>query len=139
MEISANTVQAKVPVTILKLEGDLDASWYQDVITKAKTLYDSGVRDLLIDMGDLRFMASSGLVALHSTALIMRGDQVPDTNESWSTFRTDHVHIGPPSEYEIHCKLLNPQPRPLRTLELAGFDDLFEIFDDEEIALSSFG
>jgi len=59
MEISAKTVQAKVPVTILKLEGDLDASWYQDVITKAKTLYDSGVRDLLIDMGDLRFMASS--------------------------------------------------------------------------------
>ena len=139
MEISTKAVQAKTPVTILKLKGELDAKWYQDVIANAKTLYDSGVRDLLIDMGDLVFMASSGLVALHSIALIMRGDQIPETNDSWSTFRTDYVHIGSESNYEIHCKLLNPQARILRTLELAGFDEVFEIFDDEEVALNSFG
>jgi len=66
MEISTRAVQAKVPVTILKFKGELDAKWYQDVIAKAKILYDSGVRDLLIDMGDLEFMAISGLVALNS-------------------------------------------------------------------------
>ncbi len=139
METSVKPVQAKVPVTILKLKGELDAKWYQDVIAKAKTLYDSGVRDLLIDMSGLVFMASSGLVALHSTALIMRGDQIPETNVSWSTFRTDHVHIGPESDYEIQCKLLNLQSRILRTLELAGFDEVSEIFDDEKVALNSFG
>jgi hypothetical protein len=75
----------------------------------------------------------------HSIALIMRGDQIPETNASWSTFRTDHVHIGPVSDYEIQCKLLNLQSRILRTLELAGFDEVSEIFDDEKVALNSFG
>ncbi|MFN2189912.1 MAG: STAS domain-containing protein [Candidatus Promineifilaceae bacterium] len=139
MIITTKHVQAAMPVTIMKLEGDLDAKWYQDVIVEVKELFDSGTRDLLVDMANLRFMASSGLVALHSAALIMRGEKPQDTSVSWSVFRTDHVRISSDSMLEEHCKLLNPSPRVLKTLELAGFNQVFEIFDDEEAALSSFG
>jgi len=139
MDISAKHVQAKVPVSIMKLDGELDARRYMDVIVEAKKLYDEGTRDLLIDMKDVSFMASSGLVALHSIALIMRGEQPPDPKAGWSTFRTDHVQAGHEIEHEKHCKLLSPQPRVDGTLALAGFKEIFDIFDDAEEALGSFG
>jgi anti-anti-sigma regulatory factor len=139
MDIGFRHVQGNVPVTILKLDGELDAVCYVDVIVEAKNLYDRGTRDLLIDLSDLRFMASSGLVSLHSIALIMRGEQPPDPGASWSTFRTDHFQLGTESHYEEHCKLLNPRTRISRTLELAGFSEVFEVFTDEEQAVESFG
>lgn len=139
MDISEKHVQAKVPVTIMKLDGELDASCYMDVIVEVKKLYDTGTRDLLVDMKDLSFMASSGLVALHSIALIMRGDEPPDPGVSWSSFRTDHIHVGQEIELEKHCKLLSPHPRVEGTLDIAGFKQIFEIFDDADEALNSFG
>jgi hypothetical protein len=41
-----------VPVTILSLSGELDASNYLDVIDAAKQACGSGVRDMVLDMGD---------------------------------------------------------------------------------------
>ena len=139
MDIGVRQVQGNVPVTVLKLDGELDAVCYVDVIVEAKKLYDTGTRELLVDLSDLNFMASSGLVSLHRIALIMRGEQPPDPSAGWSTFRTDHVQIGHDVGYEEHCKLLKPNPRITRTLELAGFSNVFEVFTDEEQAVESFG
>jgi len=139
MNINVKQAQGKVPVSIMKLDGELDAKCYMDVIVEAKNLYDSGARDLLIDMSGLNFMASSGLVSLHSIALIMGGQQPPGPSDGWSTFRTDHIQIGHESKYEEHCKLLNPTTRISRTLDMVGFAQVFEIFEDAQLALSSFG
>lgn len=139
MDISVEDVQAKVPVTVMKLDGELDARCYMDVIVEAKKLYDSGTRDLLIDMDSLNFMASSGLVALHSIALIMRGEQPPDPETGWSAFRQVRTHAKHEIVYEEHCKILSPHPRVDHTLEMAGFKEIFEVFDDSDDAVRSFG
>jgi anti-anti-sigma regulatory factor len=139
MDISVEMEKAEVPVTVMKLDGELDARCYMDVIVEAKRLYDQGTRDLLIDLTDLVFMASSGLVALHSIALIMRGDQPPDPEVGWSSFRPVRTHVEHETVYEEHCKLLSPHPRVEHTLEMAGFKEIFELFDDREEAVRSFG
>jgi anti-anti-sigma regulatory factor len=139
MDISVEMEKAEVPVTVMKLDGELDARCYMDVIVEAKRLYDQGTRDLLIDLTDLVFMASSGLVALHSIALIMRGDQPPDPEVGWSSFRPVRTHVEHETVYEEHCKLLNPHSRVEHTMEMAGFKEIFEIFDDRNEAISSFG
>jgi anti-anti-sigma regulatory factor len=139
MDITVEHVQAAVPVTVIKLDGELDARYYMDVIIEAKKLYDTGTRDLLIDMSDLLFMASSGLVALHSIAFIMRGENPPDPEVGWSSFRPVRTHVEHETVYEEHCKLLSPHPRVDHTLEMAGFKEIFELFDDREEAVRSFG
>ncbi len=139
MDISVEYVQAEAPVSIMKLDGELDARCYMDVIIEAKKLYDMGTRDLLIDLSDLNFMASSGLVAFHSIALIMRGEQPPDPEVGWSSYRPVRTHVEHETVYEEHCKLLSPHPRVDHTLDMAGFKKIFEVFDDREEAVRSFG
>ena len=81
MQLTIDQIPSRVPVTIIALHGDLDASNYEQVIAKARELYAAGVRHLLLDLCDVPFMGSSGVVALHSVALLMaaRGEMPPDS------------------------------------------------------------
>jgi hypothetical protein len=68
----------------------------------------------------------------------MRGEEPPDTSEGWGAFRSANTHVSQDPKYEKHCKLLNPHPRVAHTLEMAGFSKIFEIFEDEKEAITSF-
>ena len=76
MQMTAEHVQGRIPITILAIHGDIDASNYDQVIAEARDLYAAGSRHLLLDLSDVPFMGSSGVVALHSIALLMRGGVV---------------------------------------------------------------
>lgn len=136
MHITIDQAQAKVPVTILATHGDLDGSNYHEVIVKAKELYDAGTRHLLIDMSDTPYMGSSGLVALHSIALMMRGEQPPDPESGWNAFHA--IARDRDAGVQPHVKLLNPQPKVDRTLQMAGMKAYFEIHTDMQAAIASF-
>jgi anti-anti-sigma regulatory factor len=120
----------------MQLQGELDASNYRDVIAQAQELYDAGTRDLLLDLSELSFMASSGLVALHSVALIMKGEEPPDPEHGWGAFRS--IAKDREGGMEQHCKLLNPRPSVVRSLEMTGFARFLEVHTDLEEALASF-
>ena len=136
MYIIANEVQGEVPVTVLQLHGELDRSNYQSVIDRAREARDGGARDLLLDLEYVPFMGSSGLVAFHSIALLMRGETPPDPEAGWATLRS--VEGAPEAGLQQHVKLLNPQPKVERVLKMSGFDGFFEIYTDQEEAIASF-
>ena len=136
MDITVKQVQGGVPVTILQTHGDLDASNYQDLIAKGKEVYEAGARDILLDMSDTPFMGSSGLAALHSLALLVRGDELPDLESGWNVFH--EIDRDRNSGLQKHIKLLNPQPQVDRTLEMTGLKQFFEVHTDLETAIASF-
>jgi len=136
MNIVVKESQGSVPVMIMQLQGELDASNYLDLIARAKEIYEAGGRYLLLDLSELSFMASSGLVALHSIALIMRGDEPPDPEFGWGAFRA--AARDREGGCEKHCKLLKPQPAVNRTLQITGFESFLEVHTDLETALASF-
>ena len=136
MKISIEPKQGNVPVTLMILQGNLDASNFEEVIEKAKEIHASGSQYLLLDMSEVGFMSSSGLVALHSMALLMRGDQPPDLEAGWNTLHTMQQEQG--SGLQKNLKLLNPQPKISLTLKKTGMDAFFEAFDNLENALYSF-
>jgi anti-anti-sigma regulatory factor len=139
MNISVEHVQGKVLVTIMHLQGELDASCYMDVIEKAKELHKAGTRDLLLDLSEMPFMSSSGLVSLHNIAMLMRGEEPPDPEAGWGAMHSMADTVEGASGYEIHCKLLNPHPRVEKTLAITGFNNIFEVLADREKAIASFG
>lgn len=136
MNITIDQAEGRVPVTILGLHGELDASNYQDVIAKAREFYNAGARHILLDMSDVPFMASSGLVALHSTAVLLRGEEPPDPESGWGAFHA--IDRDRDAGLQQHIKLLNPQPEVDRVLEMSGLKEFFEVHTDQETAIASF-
>ena len=136
MFIIKHQVKGESPITIISLQGDFDASNFQQIIDKGKEIYDSGTRCLLFDMSDIRFMSSAGLVALHSIALIFQGKQPSDPEYGWEAIHS--IDRDQESRTQKHVKLINPQPRVIHTLEISGMKEFFEIFDDENTAIASF-
>jgi anti-anti-sigma regulatory factor len=136
MYIVAEEVQGKVPVTVLQIHGELDRSNYQRVVARAKEAYEAGARDLLLDLQYVPFMGSSGLVAFHTIALLMRGEAPPDPESNWGTLRAVDGERG--GSLQQHLKLLNPQPKVEQVLKMTGFDRFLEIHADREEAIASF-
>jgi anti-anti-sigma regulatory factor len=136
MNISVRQMQGRVPVTVLGIQGDLDASNYQDLIAKASEVQAAGAKDILLDMTNTSFVSSSGLVALHSIALLMSGQQPPSLEEGWGAIQSIHRGLG--TGVQPHLKLLGPQPYVVRTLEKAGLIEFFEIHTDLDAAVASF-
>jgi anti-anti-sigma regulatory factor len=136
MNISVSQAQGKVPVTVLKLDGQLDGQNYQDLIAKAQELYNSGSRDFLLDLSDLTYISSAGLVALHSVALLTKGEELPDFEGGWSAYRS----MGRSSQAGVqqHVKLLNPRSEVMNVLDMVGFGNVFEVYTNLDEALNSF-
>ena len=136
MDIAVSEKQGRVPVTILKLDGQLDGQNYQTLIAKAKELFQEGARDFIMDLSDLTYVSSAGLVALHSVALLVKGEELPDTDQGWSTYRS----LGRTSSAGLqhHIKLLSPREEVRSVLDMVGFANVFEIFTDLDEAVKSF-
>lgn len=136
MDISVSQMQGSVPVTVLKLDGQLDGQNYQDLIAKAQELFTAGARDFVLDLSDLTYISSAGLVALHSIALLVKGEDLPDTEHGWSAYRS----LGRTSAAGVqeHVKLVNPREEVRSVLNMVGFTNVFEIFADLDAAVKSF-
>ena len=136
MNISTSQAQGNVPVTVIKLDGQLDGQSYQELIGKAQELFSAGARDFLLDLSDLTYISSAGLVALHSMALLARGEGLPDTESGWSAYRS----MGRANEAGVqkHVKLLNPRSEVMNVLDMVGFGNLFEVYTNLDEAVNSF-
>ena len=137
MTITLTQAQGKVPVTVMSIQGEIDASNYLDVIEHAKEAYKAGMRNLLLDMSQVPYISSSGLVALHSIALLMRGGAPSDTEHGWNALHA--IDRDSESGRQEHIKLLNLQSGVERTLNMTGLKEFFETHTDLETAVASFG
>lgn len=134
--LTVSQVQGRVPVTILTPSGDLDASNFQDLIAEAQSACAAGTRDLLLDLSQVSYMSSSGLVALQSIAALLRGDAMPNSEDGWAAIRA--IHRDRDTGLQPHFKLLNPQPRVEHVLDTVGFKEFLEIYSDLDAAIASF-
>ena len=136
MDISVSRMQSNTPVTVIKLDGELDGQNYQELIAKAQELYKAGARDFILDLSDLTYISSAGLVALHSVALLAKGEALPDPENGWSAYRS----MGKTSTagVQTHIKLLNPREEVRNVLEMVGFSNVFETYNNLDEAVKSF-
>lgn len=132
MTIEVEEVAGSPSVTVVSLDGELDASNYEGVIDVVRNAYAGGARGLVFDLSGLAFMASSGLFALHSAVRIMRGETPPDPEGGWGALRemaADDAQGG-------HVRLAGAQEAIARVLERTGMTRLFamDASRDEAVA-----
>lgn len=124
MTIDVEHLGGSPAVTVVALDGELDASNYLQVIEIVRDAYARGARGLVFDFSRLTFMASSGLFALHSAVRIVRGETPPDAEMGWGALHQmahDHDATG------ANVRIAAPQDAIARVLERTGMTTLFGI------------
>lgn len=129
--------EGRVPITVVTLDGELDASNFNALVATVQGLYASGTRDLLLDLSDLRFMASSGLVALHSIVRILGGEAPDDSEAGWNALHAvSHDVEGGSTQTSV--QLCGAQPGVQRVLDRTGLSRLFVVHPDRAAAIAAF-
>lgn len=137
MQTTVDQAEGRVPITIVGLAGELDASNFQQLIDDVRGLYDEGIRHLLLDLTDLSFMASSGLVALHGVLRVMHGEEPPDPESGWEAFHAIGRAVEDGSS-QTEVQLCGTQPAVAQVLERTGLDRLFVSHSDRAAAIAAF-
>jgi anti-anti-sigma factor len=134
MEVKVFTENGRVPVTIMHVDGNLDASSSGAFVAKAKELIAGGARHILIDLSHTKFVSSAGFRAFNELFNVLRSLN-PETNLS-----DDEVKKGiSAGTYKSpHLKLLNLSNEARTAFEIAGFDLFIETFSDQKTAIASF-
>jgi len=114
LHIAVADEKGRVPVTVFHLSGDLDANTQPDLEQKAEKLISGGARNILIDLGQVGYMGSAGLRAIHSISNMLK------------------------SSGGGNLKLLNPSDAVQRVFFTLGFDRYFDIKHDLNEAIQSF-
>ncbi len=136
MEITVSTLQGPVPVTVIQPHGDVDASNYAQLVSKVESLQKDGAQNFLLDLSDVPFMSSAGLVALHSIAIMLRGERPSDPQSGWVALKS--IDRAREAGIQKHVKLLSPQQYVAETFDKAGFTQFFQVFTDVNQAVASF-
>lgn len=134
MDIQVSTENGRVPITVMHVDGNIDALTYEAFQAKAQELIDGGARHLLIDLSHSPFVSSAGLRALHQLFNKLRA------NDKENSLSEEEVRRGISSgTYKSpHLKLLNLSKETKTAFELSGFDMFIETFDDKKAAIASF-
>jgi len=131
MEINISTTQGRVPVTVLRVIGDLDYNNAEQFNATVLKVVENGARDILLDLSQVQFMSSIGIRSLAMLYDLLHPGTEEEKKEIHARQRT--------GEYKApHLKLLNPQSRVLKTLQFVCLDDYLEIFSDEKQAIAAF-
>jgi anti-anti-sigma factor len=134
MDIKVWTENGRVPVTIMHVEGNIDAQTYDDFQSKAEELINQGTKYLLVDLTHSPFVSSAGLRALHHIFNKLRANDTahPASEEDVRRGISAGTYKSP------HLKLLNLSKETRTAFELSGFDMFIDTFNDKEEAVASF-
>ncbi|HEY1410049.1 MAG TPA: STAS domain-containing protein [Promineifilum sp.] len=130
MEITSWQELGKVPVTILQLKGDLTSN--EPLESRAKAVFQDGARNLVLDLGQVPYISSAGLRAIHIIYSMLKGADPEDEKAA--------VRDIVQGRYKSpHLKLVNPTKNAMKALSTAGYDMFLEVHDDVPAAVHSFG
>lgn len=132
MEIKVSAEQGRVPVTVLHVKGDLDMATSDQVLAQARRAFDAGARNIVLDLGEVPFMSSTGLRTLHAIFEMLRGSSPGESDEAMRRGLADGTFKSP------HFKLVNPSKRVYEVLSMAGFDMFLETHRSVRDAVASF-
>lgn len=120
-------------VAVLGLTGELDGSNFEKVIDAGRVARDGGARRIVIDLSGLTYMGSSGLVAIHSIALLLRGQEPTSPEDGWQAIH--ELGTATAGDAEQGVVLAGPPPSIERVLDRSGMLGLFPVHADRESAV----
>ncbi len=120
LNIMVGQEQGNVPVTVLRVEGDIDAATHKDLQDKAAEVIEKGATHILLDLGGVDYMGSAGFRAIHAVSNMLSDEESSGLSKS------------------PYLKLLNPTDAVARVIKTLGFDVYLDIYQDRSEAVNAF-
>jgi anti-anti-sigma regulatory factor len=134
MEIT--TDQPTPDLAVIGLTGELDGSNFEQVIDAGRAACDGGARRIVLDLSRLTYMGSSGLVAIHSISLLLRGQEPPSPENGWQAIHDiGSAQVG--DSQQAPLLLVGPPPSIERVLQRSGMLGLFPVHADRASAVDA--
>ena len=132
LNFKAETQNARVLVSVLRITGDIDSSNFQTFQTQVDDLVKNGARHILLDFSNVKRISSAGLRVIHNLFNKLR-DIHKDVNDDELRKKMSSGAYKSP-----YLKLFNLAPQIAEIFSLSGFDIYIQTFDDETEAVQSF-
>ena len=132
MEIKISAGNARVPITVMHIQGNVDSATYQVFQSKADEVIKNGARYILVDLSETPFIGSAGLRVLHNIFNQLRSAN-NDLNDD--ELRKKMSAGGYKSPY---IKVANLSSQVKDAFIISGFDTYIEMHDDIKKAIASF-
>ena len=120
LNIMVGLEQGNVPVTVMRLEGDIDAATHKTLQDKAAELVEGGATHILLDLSGVAYMGSAGFRAIHAMTNMLNKEGSSGLSKS------------------PYLKLFNPTDAVARVIKTLGFDVYLDIYQDRNEAVDSF-
>jgi anti-anti-sigma regulatory factor len=130
MEILVTNADARVPVTVLSVRGQLNAETAPELQSEAEQAIKAGARHLLLDLREASYISSAGMRVMAYLMVVLR--KWSDEERGAGKQKREGGRKSP------YLKLLGPTPEVRRALNLVGFDLFLDIHSDYEAALAAF-
>jgi anti-anti-sigma regulatory factor len=129
------TERPSADLAVIALTGELDGSNFEQVIDAGRIAIAGGATRVVLDLGGLTYMGSSGLVAIHSIALLARGREPISPDDGWQAIHD----LGSEADDEGPTVLFLAAPGPSvgRVLERSGMASLFPVHPDRDAAIAA--
>jgi anti-anti-sigma factor len=132
MEVAISHNQGSVPVTVFRVDGDIDSSNHEELERIVFQEIEAGTRYVIFDLSTVPFISSAGFRTFMKVFKRLRGLSEgigeEDTNKGINT----GAYKSP------HLKLFRPNKLVTGTLKIAGFDMFLEVHEDMQTAIASF-
>jgi anti-anti-sigma factor len=129
MDIIVSKTMARVPVTVFKIRGEINAHTGEQLQTQGEAAHSAGARNLVLDLSEATYISSAGIRVLNHLFKLYRGQ---DADEAISQGVRAGTYKSP------HLKLAGPSTSVRKTLSMAGVDMFLEMHADLQSALASF-
>lgn len=131
MNIHVSQTAGPVPVTIFYIQGDIDASTYEELERQATEAFQAGMQNLILDLSRVDYISSAGVRALNSIFRLLRPSEAGSDQSMYQGVRAG-TYKSP------QLKLLNPNPTVANVLSTTGLDMFLEIHRSLRAAVASF-
>jgi len=129
------TDRPSADLAVIGLAGELDGSNFEQVIAAGRAARDGGARRIVIDLSGLTYMGSSGLVAIHSVALLLRGQEPTSPEDGWQAIHD--LGAAAADGPDAGLSLAGPPPSIERVLDRSGMLGLFVVHADRATAVAA--
>lgn len=133
LEITSTTYSThQPPITVLRINGDIDSSNYQSFQNYLNHEIEKGGRYFLLNFANVKRITSAGLRVIHNLFNNLRSLNNDIDDDELRRLMSAGSYKSP------HLKLTNLTPHIIDVFRLGGFEIYLDLFEDENAAIESF-
>lgn len=132
MKINIIETSDSIPVSIVRVSGNLDAAGADEFEQIINDLINKGTQNILLDLSGVTFISSAGIRSINIAFYALHQYDQKEFKEVISKGIREGTYQAP------HLKILNPPQQAMQSFKMVGLDMYLGFYSDETQAIQAF-